>query len=68
MKRPAGNVLFVADAPDYNLVRQLLVIPGVNSEGWVEIPEGLKPGITVVVEGAQYLSDGAGISVQESAR
>jgi len=65
VKRPAGNVLYVSAGSTGQQVRQLVVTPGVTKDGWVEIPEGLEPGATVIVEGAHYLSDGARIAVQE---
>jgi multidrug efflux system membrane fusion protein len=33
------------------------VVPGITTENWVGIKEGIKPGETVVVEGAERLKD-----------
>jgi len=67
VKRPAGEVIFLLDAPTGEVVRQSVVTTGVRKDDWVEIREGLSVDAFVVVEGAHYLSDGALIVAQEPA-
>lgn len=64
VKRPEGEVVYLPNA-DGQTVRALPVQSGERQNGWIEIREGLDAGVTVVADGAAYLSDGARISVQE---
>lgn len=66
VKRPAGDVLYVTDYPASRQVREVVVKTGVRKDDWVEVRQGLEPGMTVVVEGAHYLSDGASITIPEA--
>lgn len=68
VKRPAGDVVFVLDDSGDATVRQRVVEIGVRLNGTVEIRAGLQAGETIVAEGAQYLSDGASVAIQESAQ
>ena len=65
VKRPAGDVVYVLDSQAADRVRQRVVTVGERQNGHIEIREGLEAGETVVADGAQYLSDGARIAVQE---
>lgn len=56
--RPAGTVVYVTEG---ELARERTVTTGVLRDGAIEIVTGLKPGETVVVDGAALLSDGARI-------
>ena len=67
VKRPAGDVVYLADSPASTQVRQVVVKPGVRMNGSIEIREGLSPGDLIVVEGAHFLSDGAQVQVREQA-
>ncbi len=67
-KRPAGDVVYVLESPAADQVRQRVVEVGQRQDGWVEITHGLEAGMTVVAEGAYYLTDGARIVVRESAQ
>jgi len=61
--RPAGTVVYV---PEGDKVKERKVQTGVQRDGESEILTGLKPGETVVVDGAGMLSDGAKIKVRDS--
>lgn len=61
--RPAGAVVYV---PEGDKVKERTVQTGVQRNGESEILTGLKPGETVVVDGAGMLSDGAKIKVRDS--
>jgi len=50
-RRPAGTVVYVAEE---GTARQRVVQPGVQTEGWVEILEGLAAGEAVVTSGAGF--------------
>ena len=65
-RRPAGDVVYVLDSPDAERVRQQVVELGQRQDDWVEITGGLEAGVTVVAEGAYYLTDGARVSVRDS--
>jgi membrane fusion protein (multidrug efflux system) len=65
VKRPAGDVVFVPEGPAAERVRQRVVTVGERQNGHIEIREGLDAGELVVAEGAQYLTDGARVTVQE---
>lgn len=68
VKRPAGEVVYLLDSQQNGEVRQVVVRTGVRRDGWTEILEGLRRGDVVVVEGAPYLTDGAGVSVLENSQ
>ena len=61
--RPAGAVVYV---PEGDKVKERTVQTGVQRDGEFEILTGLKPGETVVVDGAGMLSEGAKIKVRDS--
>ena len=61
--RPAGAVVYV---PEGDKVKERTVLTGVQRDGESEILTGLKPGETVVVDGAGMLSEGAKIKVRDS--
>ena len=65
VRRPAGDVVFVIDSPSAVRASQRVVTVGQRLNGSVEIRTGLEPGEWVVAEGAQYLTDGATVSVVE---
>ena len=58
VRRPAGLVVYVLDETQ---VRERPVETGLRERDWVEIRSGLVPGDLVVVDGAGFLTDGAGI-------
>ena len=60
--RPAGQVVYLLDA---GKARQQLVELGEWHDDWVEVTSGLNAGDTLVVEGAQYLTDGAAVTIRE---
>jgi len=66
VKRPAGDVLYRLDSWQGQVARQVPVKTGVKREGRIEITDGLEPGDLVVVEGANYLTDGARVAVLEN--
>lgn len=68
VKRPAGDVLYRLDSPQDPVAHQVPVRTGVKRDGEIEIRQGLEPGDLVVVEGAQYLTEGARVAVQESSQ
>lgn len=61
VERPAGNVVYVLEG---ERVRQQVVEPGERQNGWIEIRSGLDAGLTVIADGAYYLSDGALVDVR----
>lgn len=60
--RPAGKVVYVVKE---GRVAQQVVETGVKQDGMVEIVRGLEGGVTVALDGAGFLSDGAAVSVRE---
>ncbi|MDH5275983.1 MAG: efflux RND transporter periplasmic adaptor subunit [Gammaproteobacteria bacterium] len=62
VRRPSGDVVYVVEE---QLVREQPVRRGERNGALVEIVEGLKGGETVAVDGAGFLTNGAGISVVE---
>jgi RND family efflux transporter MFP subunit len=64
VRRPAGTVVYVAEE---GTARERVVQPGVQTEGWVEILEGLEAGEKVVTSGAGFLTDGTAIEAQQAA-
>lgn len=62
--RPAGSVVYV---PEGDSVKERAVQTGLLRNGEIEILAGLKPGETVVVDGAGLLSDGTKIKRRETA-
>ena len=61
--RPAGAVVYI---PQDGAVKERTVQTGMQRGGASEILTGLKPGETVVVDGAGMLSDGAKIKVRDA--
>jgi RND family efflux transporter MFP subunit len=63
--RPAGTVVYaVSDGK----AAQRIVSTGTRSGGMVEITKGLAGGETVALDGAGFLSDGAPVSIKETAK
>jgi len=63
VSRPAGDVVYRLED---GLARQQRVATGETHGDWVEIRTGLQAGDRVVRDGAQYLSEGAPVTVQGS--
>jgi len=63
VQRPAGEVVYLLADTEPPTVRQQTVEVGARQDGWIEIRTGIEPGMTVVVDGAHYLTDGAPVSV-----
>ena len=61
VERPAGKVVYVLEG---ERVRQQVVEPGERQNGWIEIRTGVQAGLTVIADGAHYLSDGAEVEVR----
>jgi len=59
--RPAGEVVYVVNG---DKVEARSIHSGVRKDGYVEITDGLRAGITLAATGASFLSDGASIQVQ----
>lgn len=68
VERPAGMVVYRLQEPDDPHVSQVLVEPGVRTDGMVEIVKGLEAGDTIVVEGARLLTDGAAVEITGDSR
>jgi multidrug efflux pump subunit AcrA (membrane-fusion protein) len=49
--------------PAFRIARRLVVVPGINIDGVLEIQQGLKPDDEVIVRGQTLLEDGARINV-----
>ncbi|MGB7988749.1 MAG: efflux RND transporter periplasmic adaptor subunit [Candidatus Methylophosphatis roskildensis] len=63
--RPAGTVVYaIADSKAV----QRIVTTGARKAGMVEITKGLAGGETVALDGAGFLSDGAAVSIKETAK
>lgn len=62
--RPAGTVVYVVEG---DIARERRVKTGLARDGMIEIAEGLQAGATIAVDGASLLSEGAKISVRETA-
>lgn len=63
--RPAGSVVYRLDGEQ---VREVKVVTGMVRDGEIEITGGLAPGVTVVVDGAALLSEGARVQVRSEPR
>lgn len=63
VRRPAGTVVYVVDG-DRAFERE--VVTGLRGSDWIEIVDGLEDWETVVVDGAGFLTDGAGIDIPDS--
>lgn len=61
VRRPDGDTVYVLDE-DMESVEARLVTTGRRTAEWVEIRDGLEPGEAVAVDGAGFLTDGAGVS------
>jgi membrane fusion protein (multidrug efflux system) len=44
------------------------VVTGQRTEGWVEIPEGVKPGETVATSSLSQLATGTAVAIQTGSR
>jgi membrane fusion protein, multidrug efflux system len=62
--RPAGKVVYTIND---ERAHQNVVTTGVKSEGMIEITSGLKPGATIAVDGAGYLTEGALVKAEPKA-
>jgi membrane fusion protein, multidrug efflux system len=60
--RPAGKVVYTINDQK---AHQNVVTTGAKQGGFIEITSGLKPGVTVAVHGAGYLTDDAPVNVQK---
>lgn len=60
--RPAGTVVYAMEG---GAAVQKSVVTGVRRGGMIEIVEGVKPGDTIVVDGAGYLTDKAPVQPRE---
>jgi multidrug efflux pump subunit AcrA (membrane-fusion protein) len=58
--KEGGAEVFVLEN---SLARSRAVVPGLRSEGWVGITEGLKPGESVITAGVGFLKDGDKVDV-----
>jgi RND family efflux transporter MFP subunit len=65
VERPAGDVVYLLERGDPHTVRQQVVEVGARQDGWVEIRQGIGPGVKLIADGANYLSDGAPVAVTE---
>lgn len=65
VERPSGTVVYLLDG-DTGTVREQLVEPGQRQNGWIEVRSGLEAGLTVISDGAHYLSEGALVNVVDS--
>lgn len=63
--RPAGTVVYAITG---GKAAQRAVTTGARKAGMVEITKGLAGGETVALDGAGFLSDGASVSVKETAK
>lgn len=63
VERANGKVVYLIDNRDRAAERT--VTTGWSENGWTHIIDGLSPSDAVVVEGAQYLTDGTPVSVEE---
>jgi membrane fusion protein (multidrug efflux system) len=63
VKRPSGDVVYLLQDGEPPTVRQQPVEVGARQDGWIEIISGVEPGVSVIAEGAHYLSDGAQVAV-----
>ena len=64
VRRPAGEVVYVLSGEQ---VAERRVAVGIRTAESAEILDGVKPGETVVVSGAGFLTDGALVTVREPA-
>lgn len=63
--RPAGSVVYRLENEQ---AREVKVTTGIVRDGEIEITSGLAPGVTVVVDGAALLSEGARVQVRAEPR
>ncbi|MDP3309053.1 efflux RND transporter periplasmic adaptor subunit [Methylotenera sp.] len=61
--RPAGEVVYVIQN---NIAQQRIIQTGERQSGWVEILNGLEPGLEVAVDGAAYLTDNAKVKIAQT--
>jgi RND family efflux transporter MFP subunit len=61
VQRPAGDVVYQIEN---GVARQRVVSTGVRREGWVEVLSGLDAGVTIVTDGAGFLTDGAPVRIR----
>jgi RND family efflux transporter MFP subunit len=63
--RPAGKVVYVIEE---GKARQQVIQAGAKRGGVIEVLAGLKGGETVALDGAGFLTNGAGVAVKEPAK
>ena len=69
VRRPDREVIYLLEVGEEGAkASEREVTTGVRKDGWVEIISTLIAGEIVIAEGAPYLSDGAPVSVRETAR
>lgn len=61
IERPQKKVCFVVDE---GKAKEVVIKTGLETEGWVEILEGLAPGDKLIVEGQEQLKTGNPVKVQ----
>lgn len=61
--RPAGEVVYVIQN---NIAQKRIVQTGERKSGWVEILNGLEPGLMIAVDGAAYLTDNAKVKIAQA--
>jgi RND family efflux transporter MFP subunit len=61
--RPAGEVVYVIQN---NIAQQRIIQTGERQSGWVEILNGLEPGLEVAVDGAAYLTNNAKVKIAQT--
>ncbi len=61
IERPQKKVVFVVDE---GKAKEVVVKTGLETEGWLEIIEGLAPGDQLVVEGQEQLKNGSLVKIQ----
>ncbi|MDY6943188.1 MAG: efflux RND transporter periplasmic adaptor subunit [Pseudomonadota bacterium] len=62
VQRPSGTVVYQVED---GVARERVVITGVRRADFVEVTSGLQGGVTVAVDGAAFLTDGAPVRVRE---
>ena len=60
-KTANGDMLYIVDG---NVAKSVIVKTGQNSNGWVEVLEGLNPGDKVITEGFQEVDNGEPVKIQ----
>lgn len=65
IERPQKKICFVIEE---GKAREVVIKTGLESEGWVQILEGLTPGDKLIVEGQEQLKTGNLVRVQEASK